>query len=199
MTNFIERDERCLFVGNLEARVTEEILWELFLQAGPLEAVHIAKDKETGKQKAFGFVSFTHEVSVPYAISLMDGIPLYGKPIMVKTAEQSSNTNSPGNQSPSNYSYPFPDNPQLRRHLFDTPSGHFNPQPGLRTPPPLLMDSGGRNFQQGFSSPSNLWAMPSPWQQNGGQGYPLRNSPQYGQQFCQPQAPNRQSRSYYSS
>ena len=32
MANFIERDERCLFVGNLEARVTEEILWELFSQ-----------------------------------------------------------------------------------------------------------------------------------------------------------------------
>lgn len=32
MANYIERDERCVFVGNLEARVTEEILWELFLQ-----------------------------------------------------------------------------------------------------------------------------------------------------------------------
>ena len=32
MANFIERDERCIFVGNLEERVTDEILWELFLQ-----------------------------------------------------------------------------------------------------------------------------------------------------------------------
>ena len=32
MASFIERDERCIFVGNIDARVTEEILWELFLQ-----------------------------------------------------------------------------------------------------------------------------------------------------------------------
>jgi len=32
MATFVERDERCVFVGNLESRVTEEILWELFLQ-----------------------------------------------------------------------------------------------------------------------------------------------------------------------
>lgn len=32
MAGYIERDECCLFVGNLDSRVTEEILWELFLQ-----------------------------------------------------------------------------------------------------------------------------------------------------------------------
>ena len=32
MAAYIERDERCLFIGNLDCRVTEEILWELFLQ-----------------------------------------------------------------------------------------------------------------------------------------------------------------------
>ena len=32
MAAYIERDERCLFIGNLDSRVTEEILWELFLQ-----------------------------------------------------------------------------------------------------------------------------------------------------------------------
>lgn len=32
MAAYIERDERCIFIGNLDSRVTEEILWELFLQ-----------------------------------------------------------------------------------------------------------------------------------------------------------------------
>lgn len=32
MAAYIERDERCIFIGNLDPRVTEEILWELFLQ-----------------------------------------------------------------------------------------------------------------------------------------------------------------------
>uniref|UniRef100_A0A8C9FCN9 Splicing regulator RBM11 n=1 Tax=Pavo cristatus TaxID=9049 RepID=A0A8C9FCN9_PAVCR len=75
--------DRTLFVGNLESRVREEILYELFLQAGPLTKVTICKDKE-GKPKSFGFVCFKHKESVPYAIALLNGIRLYGRPIKVR-------------------------------------------------------------------------------------------------------------------
>uniref|UniRef100_A0A663ECY0 Splicing regulator RBM11 n=1 Tax=Aquila chrysaetos chrysaetos TaxID=223781 RepID=A0A663ECY0_AQUCH len=75
--------ERTLFVGNLESRVREEILYELFLQAGPLTDVTMCKDKE-GKTKSFGFVCFKHKESVPYAIALLNGIRLYGRPIKVQ-------------------------------------------------------------------------------------------------------------------
>uniref|UniRef100_A0A8B9QFJ1 Splicing regulator RBM11 n=1 Tax=Apteryx owenii TaxID=8824 RepID=A0A8B9QFJ1_APTOW len=75
--------DRTLFVGNLESRVREEILYELFLQAGPLIKVTICKDKE-GKPKSFGFVCFKHTESVPYAIALLNGIRLYGRPIKVQ-------------------------------------------------------------------------------------------------------------------
>ncbi|XP_019380681.1 PREDICTED: splicing regulator RBM11 isoform X1 [Gavialis gangeticus] len=75
--------DRTLFVGNLEGRVREEILYELFLQAGPLTKVTICKDKE-GKPKSFGFVCFKHTESVPYAIALLNGIRLYGRPIKVQ-------------------------------------------------------------------------------------------------------------------
>ena len=95
----------------------------------------------------------------------MDSIPLYGRPITVKPGGQNSNTNSPGNQSPSNYGYPFPDDLQLRRPSFHDPNGQFNPRPGFRAPSPLLMDSSCRNFQQGFSSPRSPWNIPSQWQQ----------------------------------
>ncbi|XP_074757948.1 splicing regulator RBM11 isoform X1 [Athene noctua] len=77
-----EEADRTLFVGNLESRVREEILYELFLQAGPLTKVTICKDKE-GKPKSFGFVCFKHKESVPYAIALLNGIRLYGRPIKV--------------------------------------------------------------------------------------------------------------------
>uniref|UniRef100_A0A8C3UAE3 RRM domain-containing protein n=1 Tax=Catharus ustulatus TaxID=91951 RepID=A0A8C3UAE3_CATUS len=72
-----------LLVGNLESRVREEILYELFLQAGPLTKVMICEDKE-GKPKSFGYVCFKHKVSVPYAKALLDGIHLYGRPITVQ-------------------------------------------------------------------------------------------------------------------
>lgn len=72
--------ERTLYCGNLSDKVTEDVLYELFLQAGPLESVKILKDKD-GRQRNYGFVTFKHAVSVPYSIALMGGISLYGKPI----------------------------------------------------------------------------------------------------------------------
>ncbi|XP_037233759.1 multidrug resistance-associated protein 1-like isoform X2 [Falco rusticolus] len=92
-----EEADRTLFVGNLESRVREEILYELFLQAGPLTKVTICKDKE-GKPKSFGFVCFKHKESVPYAIALLNGIRLYGRPIKVQYrfgSSHSSELNSP--------------------------------------------------------------------------------------------------------
>ena len=35
-------------LGNLDTKVNEEILWELFLQCGPVVNVHIPRDKITG-------------------------------------------------------------------------------------------------------------------------------------------------------
>nr|XP_060626496.1 splicing regulator RBM11 isoform X2 [Anolis sagrei ordinatus] len=78
-----EEPDRTLFVGNLESRVHEEILYELFLQAGPITNVTVCKDKD-GKPKAFGFVCFKHTESVPYAIGLLNGIRLYGRPIKLQ-------------------------------------------------------------------------------------------------------------------
>ncbi|KAJ8775572.1 hypothetical protein J1605_001292 [Eschrichtius robustus] len=81
--------DRTLFVGNLETKVTEELLFELFHQAGPVIKVKIPKDKD-GKPKQFAFVNFKHEVSVPYAINLLNGIKLYGRPIKIQFRSGSS-------------------------------------------------------------------------------------------------------------
>ncbi|XP_014746530.1 PREDICTED: splicing regulator RBM11 [Sturnus vulgaris] len=86
-----EAAEQILLVGNLESRVREEILYELFLQAGPLTKVTICEDKE-GKPKSFGYVCFKHKVSVPYAKALLDGIHLYGRPITVQYWRESSHS-----------------------------------------------------------------------------------------------------------
>ncbi|XP_003934367.1 splicing regulator RBM11 [Saimiri boliviensis] len=92
-----EEADRTVFVGNLEARVREEILYELFLQAGPLTKVTICKDRE-GKPKSFGFVCFKHPESVSYAIALLNGIRLYGRPINVQYRFGSSRSSEPANQ-----------------------------------------------------------------------------------------------------
>ncbi|XP_015669284.1 splicing regulator RBM11 [Protobothrops mucrosquamatus] len=81
--NRADEPDRTLFVGNLESRVKEEILYELFLQAGPVSKVTVCKDKD-GNPKSFGFVCFKHTESVPYAMALLNGIRLYGRPIKVQ-------------------------------------------------------------------------------------------------------------------
>ncbi|XP_051006429.1 splicing regulator RBM11 [Acomys russatus] len=93
-----EEADRTVFVGNLEARVREEILYELFLQAGPLTKVTLCKDRD-GKPKSFGFVCFKHPESVSYAIALLNGIRLYGRPINVQYRFGSSRSSEPANQS----------------------------------------------------------------------------------------------------
>ncbi|XP_023365520.1 splicing regulator RBM11 [Otolemur garnettii] len=93
-----EEADRTVFVGNLEARVREEILYELFLQAGPLTKVTICKDRE-GKPKSFGFVCFKHAESVSYSIALLNGIRLYGRPINVQYRFGSSRSSEPATQS----------------------------------------------------------------------------------------------------
>ncbi|XP_040832901.1 RNA-binding protein 7 isoform X1 [Ochotona curzoniae] len=81
--------DRTLFVGNLETKVTEELLFELFHQAGPVIKVKIPTDKD-GKPKQFAFVNFKHEVSVPYAMNLLNGIKLFGRPIKIQFRSGSS-------------------------------------------------------------------------------------------------------------
>ncbi|XP_069804354.1 RNA-binding protein 7 [Dendropsophus ebraccatus] len=81
--------DRTLFVGNLDPRATEELLFELFLQAGPALSVKIPKDKD-GNPKLFAFVNFKHEESVPYGMSLLNGIKLFGRPLKIQYRSGSS-------------------------------------------------------------------------------------------------------------
>lgn len=59
-----------------------DIRW-CFLQAGPLVKTKIPKDSD-GKQKTFGFAVYKHDVSVPYAVQLLNGTSLYGRNIHVQ-------------------------------------------------------------------------------------------------------------------
>nr|ACI33852.1 RNA-binding protein 7 [Salmo salar] len=53
------------------------------MQAGPMFKVKIPKDND-GKQKAFGFVCFKHEVSVPYGMNLLNGATLFGRTLKIQ-------------------------------------------------------------------------------------------------------------------
>ncbi|KAM0828938.1 hypothetical protein ACQ4PT_067206 [Festuca glaucescens] len=65
------------YVGNLDAQVSEELLWELFVQAGPVVNVYVPKDRVTNLHQGYGF-----------AIKILNMLKLYGKPIRVNKASQ---------------------------------------------------------------------------------------------------------------
>ncbi|KAG7470496.1 hypothetical protein MATL_G00114460 [Megalops atlanticus] len=136
--------DRSLFVGNLDPKVTEELLFELFLQAGPLIKVRIPKDSD-GKPKHFGFVNFKHEVSVLYAMNLFNGTRLFGRPLKIQFRSGSSHLNADGS-SPGNAQIPSPVNSPTQRSSYDRAVDQMS-SPSC-SPPQLL--------QRSFSSPDNL-------------------------------------------
>ena len=95
----MSEDTKTLWCGNLSDKVTEEILYELFLQAGPVENVTIPKDRN-GKQRRFGFVTYKHVNSVSYALELFSGTSLFNRTLNIshrKNVELPQINNSPDN------------------------------------------------------------------------------------------------------
>ncbi|KAI7727690.1 hypothetical protein M8C21_008153 [Ambrosia artemisiifolia] len=76
------------YVGNLDPQASEELLWELFVQAGPVVNVYVPKDRVTNLHQGYGFVEFRSEEDADYAIKVLNMIKLYGKPIRVNKASQ---------------------------------------------------------------------------------------------------------------
>uniref|UniRef100_A0A8D0E7D7 RNA-binding protein 7 n=1 Tax=Salvator merianae TaxID=96440 RepID=A0A8D0E7D7_SALMN len=148
--------DRTLFVGNLDPKVTEELLFELFHQAGPVIKVKIPKDRD-GKPKQFAFVNFKHEESVPYSMSLLNGIKLFGRPLKIQFRSGSTHASQDGN-------------PQYAQH--GTPNGVPS---SVQQPPASAashryesVSTGVSLVQRSFSSPDNLQrqAVMNMWQQS---------------------------------
>lgn len=83
----LERNQDAtIYVGGLDEKVTEAILWELFVNSGPVTSVNMPKDRITGTHQGFGFIEFMSEEDADYAIKIMNMIKLFGKPIKVNKA-----------------------------------------------------------------------------------------------------------------
>lgn len=129
----MEKDAKTLYCGNLADEVTEELLYELFLQGGPVEEVKIVKDKN-GKSRGFGFITFKHAVSVPYALQLMTGESLFGRALRMQ--ERGSNPGSPvvhhnGHQKshtcPPGFNFDIRSSPVSPRSNFERPNSCPSP------------------------------------------------------------------------
>ncbi len=75
-----------LFVGGLSWDTTDDSLRNGFESFGELDEVKVVLDRETGRSRGFGFVSFKDNDSAQNAMKEMDGQELDGRAIRVNEA-----------------------------------------------------------------------------------------------------------------
>lgn len=73
-------------VGGLDDSADEELVWELFVQAGPVVSVHMPRDKVSGRHQNYAFVEFRGEEDAEYAVKVLNMTRLFGKLLRVSKA-----------------------------------------------------------------------------------------------------------------
>ncbi|XP_076816213.1 putative RNA-binding protein RbpA [Clavelina lepadiformis] len=76
-----------VFVGNLSYDATEDELYEMFGNCGKVEDVAIIKDRDTGRARGFGFVTFSSPDEVEAAIKKLNQTDFKGRDLTVREAE----------------------------------------------------------------------------------------------------------------
>ena len=79
-------DNNKLFVGSLPWSVNNDSLRELFAQYGEITDAVVIMDRDSGRSKGFGFVTFTTEEAAQKALE-MDGKEVEGRTIVVNKAK----------------------------------------------------------------------------------------------------------------
>ncbi len=88
-------DKNKLFVGSLPWSLDTEALRTLFSTYGEITDVIVITDRDTGRSKGFGFVTFSTEESAQKALEL-DGKEVEGRTIVVNVAKPREDRNSGG-------------------------------------------------------------------------------------------------------
>jgi RNA recognition motif-containing protein len=77
-----------LFIGSLAWETDSSSLQAAFGRFGDVEEAIVISDRETGRSRGFGFVTFKDESATQQAISEMNGTELDGRPIVVNEAKE---------------------------------------------------------------------------------------------------------------
>ena len=77
-----------LFVGGLAWATDENSLKTHFASYGEVTDAKVISDRETGRSRGFGFVTFTEESAANEALENLNGSDLDGRTIRVDTATE---------------------------------------------------------------------------------------------------------------
>ncbi len=85
-----------LFVGGLDWNTTDASLMQAFSEFGEVTDAKVITDRETGRSRGFGFVTFGDNAAADAAVSGMDGQMLDGRTVRVNEAEDKQGGRSGG-------------------------------------------------------------------------------------------------------
>jgi RNA recognition motif-containing protein len=76
-----------IFVGNLNYKLTNETLAELFTPYGEVTSARIIMDKMSGRSKGFGFVEMPNDETALKAISALHESDVMGRKMIASEAK----------------------------------------------------------------------------------------------------------------
>ncbi len=75
-----------LYVGNLPHEAESQDVEKLFSESGTVQSVYIAKDRDSGRNKGFGFVEMKTQEEAAGAIEKFNGFDFKGRALKVNLA-----------------------------------------------------------------------------------------------------------------
>lgn len=76
-------DSAWIFIGGLPYDLTEGDVITVFSQYGEVVNINLIRDKNTGKQKGYGFLCYENQKSTVLAVDNLNGIKILGRTIRV--------------------------------------------------------------------------------------------------------------------
>lgn len=80
-----------IYVGNLDYKVNDHDLEEIFAEYGAVESSNVITDKFTGRSKGFGFVTMGNPDEANKAIKELNGATLENRKLIVNEARPKKN------------------------------------------------------------------------------------------------------------
>ncbi|XVF63439.1 hypothetical protein PTKIN_Ptkin09bG0087300 [Pterospermum kingtungense] len=138
-----------VYIGNLDERVSDRVLYDILIQAGRVVDLYIPRDKETDKPKGFAFAEYESEDIADYAVRLFSGlVTIYNRTLKFAISGQDKSSQNPPNASNSSQRSRHLESTQLSMRL-STPSRIPDyPARHSQVPPP----PGVSHYSNGYGS-----------------------------------------------
>ncbi len=85
-----------LFVGSLSWNTDDNLLRDTFEPHGEITEAKVISDRDSGRSRGFGFVTFADDESADKAVAALNGTELDGRTIKVDVAQDKSRDRSGG-------------------------------------------------------------------------------------------------------